>query len=427
MRLRSFPWLLAGLFALWPAAAQAGGLELREQGALAISMSDAVTARCDHASTVYFNPAGMAFLEGVQVAAGVTMVFPDFSYSDPDGNFSDATTRTDLVAPPHLYATYRPHEMFAVGVSFNVPFGLGIDWPDDFPGTYISKRSFMSVYLINPSIALRPLENLSIGAGIQLMPGSVEIQRRFGMVTRNGNLEMGGVDLAGTAFGVGGNIGIMYRPVDWVYLGYFFRSRVAMDFEGDAHFRVPEGVTDRSVFHDQRAKAFVTLPDYMTFGVGFSIADDLVYIEADLDYVLWSAIQELVVEFPDDASGQLTQPKREEWRDTVTPRVAVQWRALDRPNHLLFVRAGGGYDWSPAPSHTLSPLMPDSNRIFASAGLGYTYRPWGVAVDVGYMLSYFVPRSVDESDCSDDLCNSFPADYSNTVHILAIDLTWSYE
>jgi long-chain fatty acid transport protein len=413
---------LVALVTLVPVAGRGAGLELREQGAAAISLSDAVTARFDHPSTVYFNPAGMAFLEGLQVSAGITLVFPQFTYRDPDGEFPSASNTNAVVPPPHLYASWRINEMWAVGLSLNVPFGLGIDWPDDFAGRHISQGSAMNVFLINPNVAIRPIENLSIAVGIQLMPGTVEIRRTFGFVSAGGALEEGGVQLGGVGFGVGGNLGIMYRPLDWLYLGYFYRSRVQMEFEGDAHFTVPDSVRDRSVFHDQPVKASATLPDYMTFGIGFQVAEDW-YIETDLDVTIWSTVDSIDIEFPEDASGQLSESVREDWVTTVTPRLGVEWTAL-RGDHTLKVRFGGGYDMVPAPNHTLSPLLPDSQRIYGSAGLGWTWERVGLGLDLGFMYSQFLDRTVGEDDCKGGHCNPFPAHYQNHAYLLGIDLNY---
>ena len=407
---------------LAPAAGRGAGLELREQGAAAISLSDAVTARFDHPSTVYFNPAGMAFLEGLQVSAGITLVLPDFEYADPDGQLPDTENTNDLVTPPHLYASWRINDMWAVGLSFNVPFGLGIHWPEDFAGASISQKSDLQVFLVNPCVAIRPIDELAIAVGVQLMPGTVSIRRRFGFVSSGGNLELGGVELGGVGFGAGGNLGIMYRPLDWLYLGFFYRSRVQIEFEGDAHFDAPDDLNDRSVFHDQPAKAGVTLPDYMTFGVGFQIIPSL-YLEADLDVVIWSTVDELTIEFPEDQSGQLTAPVREDWTTIVTPRLGIEWLALDGPN-VLKVRFGGGYDMSPAPDHTLSPMLPDSSRVYFSTGLGWTYEPIGLGLDFGFMYSQFLERTVTEASCSGGYCNPFPATYTNHAILLGLDLNW---
>ena len=419
----AFGLVVAVGFALSPSPVRASGLELREQGAISIGRCDAVTARLDDASTVYFNPAGMGFLDGLQISAGLTVVFGDFNYVDPLGTGAKAGNTNSAVTPPHLYLSYRINEMFAVGLSVNVPFGLALEWPEDYPGAHISVGATLQVFLINPTVAIRPLENLSIGVGIQLMPGTVDIKRRLGFVTDAGDLAGGGIHMGGVAFGVGGNLGVMYRPLDWLFLGFFYRSRVKLEFEGDAHFDLPDGLTDRSVFHDQNVKAGATMPDYMTLGIGFQV-HERVYLEFDVDYVLWSTVDKITIAFPDDESGQLDKPVPEDWGDIFTLRLGVEWRALDTGNHVMHVRGGVGFDPGPAPDHTLSPLLPDSSRAFGSAGIGYQYRPWRLGIDVGYLFAKFLERTVTTNDCSGGHCNPFPANYDTHAHVLPLDLSW---
>ncbi len=408
------------------APALGAGLELREQGAVAISMADAVTARCQDASTVYYNPAGMGFLDGLSLTLGVTLAIPTWTWQDPDGNFPDQTNTNAVEAVPHVYAAWAINDMFAVGLSFNVPMGLRIEWPESWPGAHIGTESAMAMYLINPSFSVRPLDNLSVAVGLQLIPATVEITRRLGFVTEGGLIAPGDISLGGAGFGVGGNFGIMYRPTDWLYLGFTYRSRVAIAFEGDAHFELPDSVTDRSVFHDQAIRADVTLPDMMVFGIGFAFAERF-YLEFDLDVSLWSSISNLTIRFPDDASGELTQPQPRDWKDVLTPRLGFEWQALDEPRHGLWLRLGGGYDMVASPAHTLDPLLPDSEHVYVTAGLGYRYVPWRIQVDVGYMLSMLLPRTVDENSCAGESCNAFAQRYDGShIHLLAIDLSASF-
>jgi long-subunit fatty acid transport protein len=55
----------------------------------------------------------------------------------------------------------------------------------------------------------------------------------------------------------------------------------------------------------------------------------------------------------------------------------------------LSLRGGFIFDQNPAPSSTLSPTLPDSNRVDFSVGVGYAFGP--ARVDAGYLLVYFLP------------------------------------
>ena len=51
-----------------------GGFELYEFGACASSLSGTVVARAWDASTIFYNPSGLAFLEGTNFYGGVTLI-----------------------------------------------------------------------------------------------------------------------------------------------------------------------------------------------------------------------------------------------------------------------------------------------------------------------------------------------------------------
>ena len=53
-----------------------GGFELYEFGAAVSGLSGAAVARAWDASTVFYNPAGVAFLEGTHFYGGATFILP---------------------------------------------------------------------------------------------------------------------------------------------------------------------------------------------------------------------------------------------------------------------------------------------------------------------------------------------------------------
>ena len=58
----------------------AGGFQINTQGQKALGMGGAFTGLCSDASTVYFNPGGIASLEGKsKLTTGVSLIFPNVS------------------------------------------------------------------------------------------------------------------------------------------------------------------------------------------------------------------------------------------------------------------------------------------------------------------------------------------------------------
>ena len=62
---------LAVCLLLVPAASHGAGFALFEHGARAVALGGAFGATADDPTAIYFNPAGIAFLQGTQMAVGV--------------------------------------------------------------------------------------------------------------------------------------------------------------------------------------------------------------------------------------------------------------------------------------------------------------------------------------------------------------------
>src|SRR6187402_2768505 len=92
LRLRSFAAVMnattAGvLFALCALAFEVGavGFRLPNQDPEAIARGNAFAATADNASAIYYNPAGITQLEGVNLRAGIYLVSGGVEYTSPTG------------------------------------------------------------------------------------------------------------------------------------------------------------------------------------------------------------------------------------------------------------------------------------------------------------------------------------------------------
>src|ERR1039457_6263620 len=75
------PIVLGGL----PLTVWANGFLLPDQDAFATARGEAFVATADNASAVYYNPAGIAQLEGNNLRAGIYGIYLDPSYTPPGG------------------------------------------------------------------------------------------------------------------------------------------------------------------------------------------------------------------------------------------------------------------------------------------------------------------------------------------------------
>ena len=385
----------------------ANGFYIPETSGSSTARACAVSADPQDASTVWYNPAGMTALPGVINAnLGFTMVVPDTGFeSARTGTTTNANVEYHFL--PSGYVVGKPLDNLALGLSINAPFGLGATWPDNWEGAGIIQNIFMFSMVINPNIAWEIIPGLSIAAGLDIVYGTVTIQRQMSFVDQFGYFKF-----SGDTWGFGGNAGILYTPIKQISLAFTYRSRVKLSLNGaQAHFdNVPTAF--RPSLPDGKVDTGLTLPDLLTFGVAYRPIDHLTF-ELDINYNMWSTYKNLTFDFANGVPAKIVQPK--DWSNAIQVRFAAQYNILD---DMLKFRLGYVYDQNPVPDATLDPMLPDNDRHDISAGVGFEYM--GFTTDLGYMFVYMVKRTVDED------VNEFPGTYSAMFHLLSFSVGYHY-
>jgi len=98
--------LLVGAAIAAPRTARASGFHVDEQDAAATGRSGAVIAHATNASSIYYNPAGMAELHGLQLQLGGTAVRPTAEFTPAEGG-EKTKANPDTFVLPQLFASWR--------------------------------------------------------------------------------------------------------------------------------------------------------------------------------------------------------------------------------------------------------------------------------------------------------------------------------
>ncbi|MFZ5469957.1 MAG: OmpP1/FadL family transporter [Myxococcota bacterium] len=390
--------LVAGVLAAM--GAEAAGFSVDTQGGRATGMATAVSAHIDDASAAFYNPAGtVRGPEKYDLMLGDTLIFPNSQVTTATGIRTDS--QVDVVPPPHAYFAYGVNDQVSIGLGFTSHFGNTTEWPEDWVGRQRSIRSELQVFDLNPVAAYNFHDRVRLGAGFQLVRSTVELVRGLNFVDSQGTVELGG-----GAWGYGANAGVQVDVVPRVLLiGVSYRSAVNLEFDGGrAHFEnVPLELSDRLA--DQPVSAEVTLPEVVMGGVAVRPIPSLL-LAFDVNYFAWSRFQELTIHFQDPALSS-TLPKR--WDDVVNFHLGGELAVTPK----LKLRAGAVYDPTPSPSDTLTPDLPDFDRVKLTAGAGY--RVGNIYGDLGYQ---FVWLTENQSTAP-----TFPATYSGTAHLVGLTLS----
>ena len=350
-------------------SALAAGFQVDVHGSRATGMATAVTASVDDASSVFFNPAGLAGKKGLDIYLGDTLIIPSFTYSGPDG-----TTKTTpgVIPPPHLYVAYGITDSAAVGVGLFSLYGSAIHWPNNstWPGRFQITDSTLSTYYINPEVAFK-VGMLHVGVGVQVVRATVDLKRQTNFFDSETEAT---TELGGGSWGVGGNLGVQVDAIPKILqFGATYRSGVKLNFDGNAHFsNVPSEFA--GAVRDQALRTSVTLPDTLALGVAVHPIPTLL-VGFDAVYTAWQKLHDLSFHFDDPS---LDQVEYKRWHSTVNFHLGSELNVSDN----FDVRLGLLLDPTASPSSTLGPDLPDSTRLNIAAGVGF--HTGGFRADLGY-------------------------------------------
>lgn len=450
--------LLAASIASATSVAQASSFALIEQSASGQGASYAgAAAVAEDASTIYFNPAGMTRLSGQQVVIAGHIISPDASYTDSGNSTtfagsplqgSNSSTGDPAFIPNFYYSAELDNDIY-VGVGVNVPFGLATDYDDGWYGRYHAMKSEISTININPSIAWKASDSVSVGFGLSIQYADLTLSNNIDSMAACLNIEasagmaMGcdytvpgdasrdsSVNLSGDSTEIGWNTGIMIDLDEKSRLGIAYRSAIKHDVTGDANYTL-DGTLDAvaaaassafgfNILQDTSLQAAAAMPE--TFSISF--AGDLSpewTVLADWTWTGWSSLETITVVQTGVIPG--SDPVLDlQYRNTNRYSVG----AIYKPEGKLLYRGGIAYDETPIRSaETMTPRIPGNDRTWLSFGVGYVpAESW--SLDFAYSHLFISNTEINNGPTSASSGTTLTGEYESSVDILSAQATFNF-
>lgn len=374
----------------------ANGFQINEQGAKSLGMGGAFVAQADDPSAVYFNPAGIAFMDGIQLSLGVSPIMPRATF-DSDGKTTSLTGKGDINTDaekktfyiPNFYYTQKMGGKFAFGVGIFSNFGLATEWPKDWEGRFTTTNAEITTISLNPNIAYKISDKLSIGGGLVFQKMDVTLENNVILsftAPSTINLE-GHTTLEADSTAYGWNLGILFKPTENLSLGVSYRSKIKQKLDGTA---TTTKVTDGSVVDKDNGHANLTLPDIAYIGAAWT--NKTWTFEFDAQWTGWSSYDKLHVKFDTPHLTKNEIIKQKQWNDVWALRFGTQYKL----NDTVSLRAGIIRDYSPVDDAYLDPLVPSGDRWLYTAGLGLNFGK--LTVDLAYNYLDDEDRKYDNSN-----------------------------
>jgi long-chain fatty acid transport protein len=391
------------LFGQAPFSRGAGFL-IYEHGAAAMAMAGAFVSLANDPSAIFHNPAGIAFLNGTQMALGTTLIWSKASVDLPNWPVPSQKSWDQISQtfyPSNFYLTHNFGKV-ALGFGFFSPYGLGAKWPMEneqggFPLRYLGYEDDMKTFFFNPTIAFKASENFSVGVGVSYIYSTVKF--RLVQIADFTSYGAGKYDvpasLEGNGDAFGFNAGLLYRGKNFGF-GLNYRSGFTIDFKGDMTLDPSKVPSFLQPYIPTTAKGETSFrfPHILGVGISFNLTEKFL-LSADAHYVLWSRFDKYVVEFTEQDRGVPIEALEieEKFEDAWTLRGGIQYSFS--PQFAL--RAGVLYDYTPQPIETMDPLLPDANRLALTIGFGYKLGK-SVVLDLAYQYEMFEDRTAPNRD-----------------------------
>jgi long-chain fatty acid transport protein len=374
---------LAGLMAT--GGAQAAGFALYENNASGLGTAFAGQAAvAQDASTIFFNPAGLTNIEGRQLVGSLTYIHSSGEFTDEGStklgfNVGDGGNGgVSSWVPGFFYAMdINPDLKFGIGVY--APFGLATEWDTPWVGMTQALKSEVKTISVNPSLAWKLNDQISLGVGIDWQYIEAELSTATGPTSV--------AKMEGDDNSWGWNLGALFNLDEATRIGVSYRSQVKHELEGEMNSVLP-------------ITAKIDLPDMASISL-FRKLNPKLDLLVDATWTGWSSFEELrVLRAADGATLSVVE---ESWEDAWRFTLGFQYHADDKWTW----RAGIAYDQTPVPDAAhRTARIPDEDRISLAVGAQYRLSKQAM-LDLGYMHIFFDDAAIAHTEGPLTLNGSF--------------------
>jgi len=392
LTLRLLPALMTVAFS---GSAAAAGFQLQNQNAAGTSVAYAgAAAVAEDASTIFFNPAGMTYLpQGHSISLAGTVIDRSVKFSNtgttpmpvinpltnlPTGAFhpigDNGGDGGGVSLVPAGYYSYSISPAWRVGLGVSVTYGSETEYDPNFAGRFSGRYTSIHQINLNPSVAYRVNDQVSIGGGLNFAKSDIEFRQSTPFV----GAPLGVLKGDDTAWGY--NLGAMFQLSPQTRLGLAYRSKMKFDLEGSQQVGAPLNI-------NRTITAQLETPDNLSLALSHKVNEQLELL-ADATWTGWSSVNALVP-LVASSGAPASAPLRYNFHDSWRFGLGAKYQLNDRWN----LRAGVAYDQTPVPDDASRTMtVPDSDRTWLAFGARWAMTK-NTSLDFGYAHIFFKDSS----------------------------------
>lgn len=413
--------ILSAALLATPIITNAAGFAIIEQSGSGLGNAYAgAAAVAEDASTIFFNPAGMTYIEGTQVVGALHLIRPRGEFNDQGSIGGLGRTRGgdggdigDLAFVPNFYYKRDISDTVKFGLGVGAPFGLKTEYDKDWVGRFQGIKSDLKTVNINPALAFKVNDQLSLGFGLNAMWIQAELTSAVNLVpfATESTLKVKGDD-----WGFGYNLGAIYQVTPDTRFGLAFRSKVDQKLRGDSDspFTALDGNPNLRLNGDVTAET--TLPETLSLS-GFTHLNDNWDLMGDVTWTRWSRFRELRV-LRDNGSTLTVTPQN--WDNTMRYSIGLNYKYSD----TLKLRAGFAYDEEAIDDEFRTVRIPGNDRKWLTLGAGWKATP-NTKLDIAYAHLFISDPDIDDNQLA-IARGRVRGDYDASVDIISMQVTHNF-
>ncbi len=380
----SSPLMVGILLSAHQLTSHAAGFALSEQSGSGLGNAYAgAAAVAEDASTIYFNPAGMTYIQGRQLVGALHTI-------KTSGDFHNQGSVAGAGRPlgseggdfgswaflPNIYYKQDLTEQLKFGIGIGTPFGLKTEYNRNWMGRFQAVKSELKTVNINPSLAWKVNDQWSLGVGISAMWAEAELSSAVNLSALG--LGESSAKNKGKDWGFGYNLGAIYQATPDTRFGVAYRSKVEQHLKGDVRspFTLANGIPGSTLNTD--ISADLTLPETFSFSA-FSHLNNKWELLTDITWTRWSQFKELKILRENGSNTTVGPAITEHWNNVLRYSVGMNYLYSD----TVKLRTGIAYDDEAIDNEHRTARIPGNDRIWLSLGASWQYTP-ETKLDIGY-------------------------------------------
>jgi long-chain fatty acid transport protein len=417
--------------------AAASGFALIEQNASGIGNAYAgAAAVAEDSSTIFFNPAGMTRLPGLQVVAAAHAIRPSVKFSNSGstlaplqpflgGNGGDGGGWAFV---PNTYLSWQVNPRWHLGVGLSAPFGLKTEYDATWVGRFHGIESDLKTINVNPSVAFKISDAVSLGAGISYQRAEATLTNAVNYSAAASGLLGPGLEgvarVEGDDDAWGFNLGALFNMGPQTRIGIAYRSAISYKLTGAVGFSNRPAALAAAIPNGD-VSADLRVPGSASWSI-FHQLNPKWDVMADISWTDWSTLKSLNIV---RTNGAMLATTPLNWRDTWRFSLGANYRWSD----AWTWRMGVAFDQTPVPDSDRTPRIPDQDRTWLALGAQYKVSKQA-AIDVGY--AYLFVKDGSSRLCDAAGAAAYPATcagkntligtYNNDINILSAQLRYAF-